>query len=58
MITMKDWTWGQIKRGIDAFVDDDEVIWYIDINQEKSERTIEIRKGEKRGVEMTNHPDI
>jgi len=60
------WTWGEIKKHIEGkhshtrfgCITDDTEIWYIDINREKSDRPIIVTSGEKRGVEITNHPDM
>lgn len=58
-IPKKGWTWGKIKEILEKNgIDDGTEIWYIDINREKYDRDIMINTGEKRGAEITNHPDI
>lgn len=57
-IPKEDWTWRTLKKYLeDSGIQDSDKIWYIDINIE-SERDIIINTGEKRGIEITNHPDL
>jgi hypothetical protein len=59
-IPKEQWTWGKIKEEIErkGFINNDTLIWYIDINVEKADRDIIINTGEKLGAEITNHPEI
>lgn len=55
----KNWTWGEIKKILEkSGIHDEMEIWYIDINREKHDQDIIINTGEKRGAEITNHPDL
>ena len=57
-IPKENWTWGKIKKYLKrSGIHNGTKIWYIDINVE-SESTIIINTGEKKGAEITNHPDI
>jgi hypothetical protein len=53
------WTWGNIKKLIETEgIKDDDFVWYIDINVERADRSIVLYSGKKKGIEVTNHPEI
>ena len=57
-IPKEKWTWGTIKKYLEkSGIHDDMEIWYIDISRE-SDRDMIINTGEKKGAEITNHPEL
>ena len=57
-LNLKKWTWKEFKEKIESTgVLDSDLIWYIDINSE-CDSFVSVFKEEKRGVEITNYPDM